>query len=812
MSMTMLTILQLIEIFAVYTVMTVLLPAVIFYKKVSGEKLSVRFMIYLTIGNFYLINLVFFLQLLHISNRFTLWIFTMIPAIMVGVIINHVPIKEILNKEFGYLNKISGGQIGGRTFLRGVFKWGKKKWKALFSWIWERMHFHIVEWILLIGLISFLIWIYGSNSLYTYGYTLSDVPVHNYWINAMGENKIFVAGVYPYGFHCVIYYLHTFFGIDTYVLLRVFWLVQTIYVHLVLFAFIKSCCKTQFAAYVGVGIYSIIQIFHADCTSRFYSTLPQEFGMIFILPSIYFALAFFSHRKHEIGAEWIVSKAKRRRIKKEKKIYSHSLPYKLRMQNYVKGISKSSWFLIAYAMCFSMTISIHFYNAMIAGLFCVAIALSFGTRFFNRRYFARVIGAFVFGIVIAILPMGIAYSLGTPLQGSLNWGMNIIKGEEEQTKNEEELPLTNDDLNTGEVISTEGRTPLEIGKTENDQYVDRVITLDDLVNRVTHAIAEKLIYYGKQVYSSINDTTTTYMVENRYKNFLKISILVCVWVFVFALFSMMQKRVDYASTLIASIVYIGFLFFLLGMGKMGLPELMDYNRSRIFVSYSMPILWSFMIDAPVYVIFGGFKKKWVMYAASLICCSILATYIFNNTSIRKPARINGLESNAAVICLTNIIRDNADDTWTIVSASDELNMASDHGFHYETIDFLKTMEYVGSLGTITIPTHYVYFFIEKIPIDYMVSYENSGQSISKTGALKSLPAGGNLTIYQGENRWVVMSRMYYWAKVYQKMYSNEMKVYYEDDTFICYVMKQNDYSLNNFAIDYGYNLPNETVD
>jgi len=177
---------------------------------------------------------------------------------------------------------------------------------------------------------------------------------------------------------------------------------------------------------------------------------------------------------------------------------------------------------------------------------------------------------------------------------------------------------------------------------------------------------------------------------------------------------------------------------------------------------------------------------------------------------RTPMTAAGLQTNEAVTCLTNIIHENDDFTWTIVSVTDELNMGIDHGFHYEAIDFLRKMEYTGAYGALTIPTSHVYFFIEKVPIDYMSPYEKSGQSISTVGARKTLPIGNNISVYQGENRWIVMSKMYYWAQAYQKMYSNEMKVYFENDYMICYQIKQNEYSLNNFAIDYGYNLPENT--
>ena len=50
-----------------------------------------------------------------------------------------------------------------------------------------------------------------------------------------------------------------------------------------------------------------------------------------------------------------------------------------------------------------------------------------------------------------------------------------------------------------------------------------------------------------------------------------------------------------------------------------------------------------------------------------------------------------------------------------------------------------------------------------------------------------------------------MSKMYYWAKAYEQLIQDDMRVYYEDDEFICYEITQNYNQSYNFAIDYGYN-------
>ena len=59
--------------------------------------------------------------------------------------------------------------------------------------------------------------------------------------------------------------------------------------------------------------------------------------------------------------------------------------------------------------------------------------------------------------------------------------------------------------------------------------------------------------------------------------------------------------------------------------------------------------------------------------------------------------------------------------------------------------------------------------------------------------------------YIGEQRWVTMSHMYYWARAFRELYPNEMEVYYETDAFVCYRIRQDAYNLYNFALDYGYN-------
>ena len=163
--------------------------------------------------------------------------------------------------------------------------------------------------------------------------------------------------------------------------------------------------------------------------------------------------------------------------------------------------------------------------------------------------------------------------------------------------------------------------------------------------------------------------------------------------------------------------------------------------------------------------------------------------------------------NEAILCTTNILKDNEgmNNQWTIVSANDEYRMVEKYGRHTETIDFLTDMEYWNATKEVLIPTQRVYFYIEKKPLNYANGYGGIVPEVSREEASKPLPVNSGINAYNGADRSVTMSRMYYWAQKFMELYPNEMKVYFENDRFVCYYIEQNEYRLYNFAIDYEYN-------
>ena len=773
MSMTTLVILQFAGIFAAYTGLTVLLPAVMFRRILRGRRMSEQFLMCYTFGNFYIINIVFAVQLLHISNFWTLTLLSAVLGILIWSRVNRISLRELFVKEGTVFRKMLQGSLGMKGVLYRVQNRITVILKCAVRMFYRKVICNTLLWILMGAVVAALFWIYGRQLPLVYGYRASDIPVHLNWINQMSRGNLFASGVYPFGFHCMIYYLHTVFRFDTYVLLCVFYLVQVFFIHMVLLAMLKLLCRSLYLPYAGVLVYILGNFWAKQTYSRFGSSLPQEFGMIFVIPSIYFLVRFFQTEKEKLETR------------------------------------ETKLILGCFALAFSLTLAIHFYGTMIAGLCCIGIAVGFCPRFLNELYFKRIMMTGILSIFLAVLPMGIAFAGGTPLQGSLGWGLSVINGGTSNTEDEED---TSQDKTVQSQTTEEMAVRID-KNTQSNLYSNEAETMQaEEVPVITEAPKPSLADRAREIPEKIKNLRE--MMARRLREFIinspeqwcAYAVLAGIAVLVLlGLVFMILRRITYGEMLISAGFCMGILTLLLCAGNLGLPVLMDPARCSIYYVYLLTAALTVLADGILYMIFMPGMLLVFRNLLSLILTVSIVCGMVQQNMVKTPDFASGYVSNGALTCLTNIIKENEDETWTIVSANDETQMGLDHGWHYETITFLRKLEYMNKDTKLLIPTENVYFFIEKIPLNYSVAYSGSGQSISKKGASQPLPNSGGIGMYQGEGRWILMSRMYYWVQAFMEMYPNEMKVYYESEDFICYVIPQNMYHQYNFAIDYGYN-------
>lgn len=783
--MTTLVILRFLGIFAVYTGVTLALPALMFRRILRGRSLAEQFLMCYTFGNFYIINIVFLLQLLHISNFFTLAGLTAVLSIVIGGRVNRIPLKQQAGNTWHLFGKLLRGRMKLKSAIFLFLGKCAAGIKRLAKFFYRHIVKNPIQSMLLLGIGVCLCWIYGRQIILVYGYRASDIPVHMSWINEMSRGKIFAKGVYPFGFHCIIYYLHAVFRFDTYVILCQFFFAQVIFMHLVLLAMLKQLCKTKYIPYIGTFVFLLGNFWSGQTYSRFYATLPQEFGMIFVIPSIYFLIRFFQIPKQKLAD-------------KETRLT-----------------------LQCFAMAFSLTLAIHFYGTMIAGLCCIGIACGFCFRFLRKEYFRRIMFTGICSVFLAVLPMGIAFATGTPLQGSLGWGLSVINGGKSSSSTEAEAETdeaetlevsTGDDKNTVRVVKPDG-TVMEIdvsdlpsaqenesgGQTQTETTAPAVpkVSFGEKIRKIPGKVKNALAAMSNRILEfviKLDVKNIGYMILASFALLLLLGFIFCVF-----------RQPGYGAMLMSMGFCMWIVTILLCANVFGLPPLMDGARCSIYYVYLLSAALTALADGLLYMVLPLRKLRLVRNAVSLAVAAAVLMGMFQNHMIKQSDFSSGFVMNGAITCLSNIIHENEDKTWTIVSANDETQMGLDHGWHYETITFLRGMETLEKNTKVIIPTKTVYFFIEKIPGDYAVSYAKSGQSISRKGASRSLPNVGGIGMYQGEGRWIVMSRMYYWAQAFIELYPNEMKVYYEDNKFICYKIEQNMYHQYNFAIDYRYN-------
>ena len=764
--MTTLITLRFVSIFAAYTGLTVLLPAIMFRRILAGRRLSEQFLMCYTFGNFYIINIVFAVQLLHISGFWTLVLFTAVPGILIWSRVNRVSLRELCMKTGIVCKKILQGSMGIKGFLYRVKNRGMAVLKKAVWLFYCEVVCNTLQWILAGAVIAALFWIYGRQLVLTYGYRASDIPVHLNWINQMSRGNLFASGVYPFGFHCMVYYLHAVFGFDTYVILCVFYLVQVFFIYIVLLAMLKLLCRSLYLPYAGIMVYILGSFWARQTYSRFGSSLPQEFGMIFVIPSVYFLIRFFQTEKKNL---------------------------KNRETKLILG---------CFALAFSLTLAIHFYGTMIAGLCCIGIAVGFCTRFLNKEYFRRIMLTGIISVFLAVLPMGIAFAGGTPLQGSLGWGLSVINGDSSDTE----------DTSENEAAQKQAMEEMAARLIENTQNSNSESAQTGEIPIITEAPKHSLTDKAREIPKKMKNLREMMIrriqefIINSQEQWCAYAVLAGIAVLILlGLMFIILRRITYGEMLMSAGFCMGILTLLLCAGNLGLPVLMDPARCSIYYVYLLIVSITVLGDGLLYLIFMPRILTIPRNVVSFILTVSMAAGMIHQGLVKTPDFISDYVSNGAFTCLTNIIKENKDETWTIVSANDETQMGLDHGWHYETITFLRKQEHINKDTKLIIPTEKVYFFIEKIPLNYSVVYSGSGQSISKKGASQSLPNSGGIGMYQGEGRWILMSRMYYWAQAFMEMYPNEMKVYYESEDFVCYVISQNMYHQYNFAIDYGYN-------
>ena len=617
--------------------------------------------------------------------------------------------------------------------------------------------------------------------------------VHHAWIYGLKEGNIFSAGVYPEAMHCFIYSMDVLFGISIYSCLLFLGEIHVAALLVAVYCLFREILKSRYTVYLILAAFLTIDVVCIDeiyGMARLQYTIPQEFGLYTLFLCTLYLIRF---------------------LKRENKGFDGNL------------------FLFMTSLAASL--AIHFYVTIMAFFLCASFAVFGLNQIFRKKNFGVLVTAVILGVVISTLPMVLAFASGIPLQGSLNWGMNIINGTDTKEGRSQAVQTS-----TGE--STEAMTGITVEKgSENasslpsqsqlDSQQGTVIEMESstnvpktpLVKRVADAVIRslKLVYqYGYvQLYG-----------RSRAGWLLRFSIIAAILTLVNVVISIVRlKKISFS--MYAGITTASFLFMLLYAAPfLGLPEIIAGAR----LCLPEQILLLAMMAIPADELFFLLEKtKAGHFVPQISLAGVLAIYagtnyfgVFHGYLYYELTRYN-----AAVELTSEIMDAYPQYSYTIISTTEELYQSVDDARHEEILDFYNKSRLVDYY----IPTEYLFFYIEKNPIyyaqyhffsgprwlaqdKYTKYYEYStavlsiGDGIEHSEISEEAVGESLLTTSKASdaysliiNRTILESEMYHWCQEFKTRLPNEIKVYYEDENFICYVVKQNPAHLYNLNLE-----------
>lgn len=600
---------------------------------------------------------------------------------------------------------------------------------------------------------------YGAFQVHSYGY--EDLYTHHKWVYGLIEGNIFPDGIYPAAMHCFIYCMHTLLGIKVYSILLYLQIIHVGIIFLAAYFLLRRIFSWRYTPVFVLMLFFTLDLCNADLIHsmfRLQITLPQEFGMHAVfLCALY--LRFYLEEEHAT----------------------------------LRHFWDENLFLVIITA--AVVVMTHFHTALMALILCISFALFSLKKVFSKKYLIPLVLSVLCAGVISITPMAGAMGQGADLSSSIHWATYAISGAESRGFREEKPDES-------------GKAVEEIEEGEKTQNIKR--NQSGVIAGISKCITDIYNYGYKALYG-----------ETRGRFILILTIAVSV----FCYFAGRKNKSEfyhkichnYPPVIVVSVIYICSY----AAPMIGLPDLLP--EGRFFVPGHLMFLA--VMAMPVDVLFSGLThlcKDFVLKILSLVVVigiyiAAIITGCFRGFLFYELSRYN-----AAVIVTESIINRLPQYSYTVVSPTDELYSLVQYGWHEELLNFAEGCE----SEEYYIPSEYIFIFVEKKPLlraqpnfftgspwmgeekylepfwdMYAPKYPTSAASqspevvasqIYEEGTVTELPAYENAwSVYlQLENRTVLESRVFDWCQNFAKKYTSALHVYYEDDAFVCYYIRQ----------------------
>lgn len=748
-------IISLIKVVIACLIRDFLIPLFVWRRHLKTRSYGYRFWFCLLTQASLQINLVLLLGFLNICNRFTILAGNIL---IYSLIIWNNSDKKLLRrmrKSAGDLWNAYKEERLMRYMARRMREWLRDLRRKVRSLpVWRYLRKNWVEAVLLAGLVIYNIWFLTHNVMWYHSYLFSDIPVHQSWIYELEHGTLFSDGIYPFGMHAMIYIIRIVFRLNLREILLYAGAYQTVILMIGLYLLAKEIFQAKFTPVAAVLIFSFMLN-----QGRYSASLPQEMGMYTVIGLAYFMIRYLHTDKDKFV------------MKSDSKLRSF-----FRINSYInrRYINSEAILLM---LCVALVIAYHFYTAIAAIFLVISIGLAYIPKIFQKQYFIPLLFCGMMGAVIAVLPLAACRVKGIPFQESMEWATSVIAGEE----------WRGSDMDyQAKLAEAQGR------KVQEDSAFTEEKKEKVSVDYSAMTPMEILRYY----YVAIFNFGLLAMFGG---SATKLMFLCMLLGLLCAILLLLQKKTrNYGHDYIALMINMIILCTVGAAQVLGLVELVAAARASTFAEPFIGLIYMLPVDF-IFRILGRWKNRYYqsfLNALSLSVCGIAAVLIIKMGWYHAFFDVNQAYYNESEYLLRHIRQSYKKNTYTIVSPTDEYYDVLDCGYHTQLSKFMDMVN--GNQKEFTFPTEYVFFFIEKRVLQ---DYTYGPVEVDLKYAAMNLVYLENSQDYYFQ-RAIIESQAYYWAQKMQQVYPLNFKVFYEDDIYVAYILKQNTYSPYNLQMDY----------
>lgn len=770
------------KVLMIYMFLMFVWPSVVFRKYLKGKSKTFHFSFCVTVQVVLINTVVLGLGLLHILNRWTM-ILVFYGVFLFSVLRG----RKFRGEGVHQFHKLVHGTKGPKLFLiQNIrkFKVWIKKWfhKALDYTKGHRIEYITLAIVVVFGMMYFT---YGAFVDHSYGF--GDMYTHHSWIYGLIQGKIFSSGIYPEAMHCFIYSMYALFGVRVYSVLLFLAGIHVSVLLVSVYCMLKEVFRSRYGGIFALALFLTVDVLCIDevfSMSRLQWTLPQEFGFYTQFLCVLYLIRYLRgervDKKENGKRKWIVWDEN----------------------------------LFLFMMSLAASLAIHFYVTIMAFFLCASFAVFALHRIFRKGNFRSLVAAVVGGVMIAVIPMGLALASGIEFQGSIGWAVNVINGTDEQefgTQPETSDTQTSSESDEGAKEQMQASETTQSSSEGSGKEQKPTLSTTQKIQRVAARIRNTMIEKA----NTLNDAgyLTLYQAERTRWILLLTAVAAGLGVLCSLVTACVRKKLPiegYLGITLASVVFM----ILYASTALGLPSLIA--RSRLCSMEQMLILSVVVVPVDfLFFLLGKTAVRKVLPIVSLL--GIGGVYaMVQYADMYHGFLYNELTRYNAAVSVTNELMEKfPENTYTIVSTTDEIYQVILDGRHEEALNFLRQME----KAMYSIPTEYLAFYVEKRPIKYAQyhfltgpgwlaeekytqfyapSYISEGNQLRKSTISEAMSRrplmrfAKESDVYSDvTSRAIVESKMYYWCEQYRKSFPHEMSVYYEDENFVCYIMKQN---------------------